>query len=300
MKNKIIKSIIIILIVVELLVLLGIGLAITIPSANRIKDYQEAEKGFAIIDQDNFFALQNNYLPDKMAENFDIPKVNEACHKMINDLNPYIMYSYLPDIIDDIQVQCRVANEHFFDLYNMSLYDGRMFDTTDFTAYKDAIIPVVVGYNLKDIYQLGKKYSFHHGDEDKYFQGEIVGILQKNSNYSSLQDINVLLDNSYIIPLSDCFIDEFFGMSDYDLSVSSMIIEDNGSELQDIIDNINSINFWKLDIVSIRDALNDYRINEIDRINNYFTFSIIAEVIIIAMLAFEIILFIKFRKPKST
>ena len=259
MKNNrkaVVSILIVLLILVESFFATILLLYITIPSGKVIINYYSMEEHFAEINQEGYFAFINNLLPNEMALNYDKPQVNSHMHTYLEKLDPYIMYSYLPNVTEGVEEQCRIVNSKFFALSNSVPYVGRLFEMSDFLQ-KD-IIPIVVGYNLKNKYELGKTYTFYHGDDGKTFRGEIIGILHPNTSYPSLGELMESIDNSYIIPLSDYFIDEYFGLSDYDLAVSSAITKSGEIKVTEIVTQVNETKFWELTSVPVTDVIKEY------------------------------------------
>lgn len=297
--NKTKKIVCVIMIVVIFAEIVAEGIAVfivTIPGIKIASCFRSTKNGFDTINQIGYYALQNNSRPDAMALNFDEKAVNEYCHTFIDNFDPYIMFSYIPKSIDGLQVQCRVANENFFNLYHFSTYDGHLLENKDFVGGENNIVPIIVGYNLKEVYCLGEKYTFNHGDDGKSFEGEVVGILQKGTEYSSLQELRESLDNSYIIPLSNYFIDNYFGLSDYDLSVSSAIINTSNTEFNNIIQKYNEIGFWQLSAIPVTTALNDFETTYLTPLTQKIYMSVVVEFFIVALIVAEVIVLRKLNK----
>lgn len=255
--NRLKRNTVFFLFIIQCSILVGSLLSQTIPYSKNIVELYSIKEGIEQIDKKDYFALKNELLPNEMALNFHEKEVNKFTHTFIDTLNPCIMFSYLPYSIDDTEVQCRVANERFFRLYSPTIHEGRSFKSNDF-FYKDTI-PIVIGYNLQHRYKLGECYTFYHGDHGKSFQGEIIGILSKDSVYASLGEIKESLDDSYIIPLSDYFIDCFFGLSDYDLVISSAIVKSENEKMENFVKKANEIKFWELTPVPVSEIIIEYK-----------------------------------------
>lgn len=295
-KILVIKLVIIMLMIIEFIVVCVGVFFFTVPSAKIIRGFRSTKNGFDTIDHTGYYAIQNASNHNDMALNYDKTIVNRFCHTFVNNLEPFIMFGYMPREIDGTRIQCRIANENFFNLYSFSNYDGRLFETDDFVGSNGDAVPIIVGYNLKDVYSLGEQYTFYHGDDGKSFEGRVIGILQKNADYSSLQEIRETLDNSYIIPLSDYFIDNFFGLSDYDLIVSSAIVNTGVEKLDSIIQKCNEIRFWSMSAVPIITALDDYEKDYLTPLLQKNFLSIVVEFFIVALIIAEIVVLHKLRK----
>lgn len=225
-----------------------------------VYNYFSIKSEFEKIRQPNFYAVLNDRNPYELAKGYDKEKLMDFFHYFIEtNIEKYIMYSYLPEVNNKgIEVQKRFTNMSFFDFYDFDLFEGRTFIETDFVLDDDNEVPIIVGYNLKDIYLLGNTYTFYEEDEEE-FKARVVGVLKKGANYPSLQDIKECLDNSYILPISDDFQKKYFTLSDYDLAISTTIFyTENISELNEIIDEANDTDFFSLEIISVEDALGEY------------------------------------------
>ena len=231
-----------------------------------VYNYFSIKSEFEKIRQPNFYAVLNDRNPYELAKGYDKEKLIDFFNYFIEtNIQKYIMYSYLPDVNEKgIEVQKRFANMIFFNLYDFDLFEGRTFIETDFVLDDENEIPIIVGYNLKDIYSLGNTYTFYEEDGEE-FKVRVVGVLKKGANYPSLQDVKECLDNSYILPISDDFQKKYFTLSDYDLAISTTIFyTENISELNDLINEANKTDFFSLDIISVEDVLEEYE--------NYFIF----------------------------
>lgn len=227
--------------------------------------YSSIKSEFEKVRQPNFFAVVNENNPYEMSKGYDKEKLIDFYNYFIEtDIQKYTMYSYLPNVNEEgIEIQKRFANMNFFELYDFDLFNGRKFIETDFVLNDQGEIPIIVGYNLKDIYSIGNVYTFFNGDEGKKFNTRVIGVLDKGANYPSLQEIKESLDNSYIIPISDDFQKRYFGLSDYDLLMSSTILStQNISELNEVIKEANKTDFFSIDTISVEKALEQYE-NEV-------------------------------------
>lgn len=176
-------------------------------------------------------------------------------------LTYYTAYSYVVDTTDEgDMIREQIITEKFMDIFNLSTASGRLFDNDDFSTITDPV-PILVGYELQDDYQLGKTYELLNGGTGESFKGIVVGILSKDSAYYELNsiDISIPLDYSYIVPQSmkDVSNMEF---SDLDMAETRMIVFGSKDEIQRIVSTQSPIDITLIGATDkIDDILNTHR-----------------------------------------
>ncbi|MGG7060232.1 hypothetical protein ACQPUZ_18445 [Clostridium tertium] len=87
-----------------------------------------------------------------------------------------------------------------FEYFNFNIHKGRAFNDDDYILKSPSdMLPVIVGNNYKDIFEIGEEIEFIY--TGKQFKGTIIGILSNNSNiYNNNIDL-ISLNNHIIIPL---------------------------------------------------------------------------------------------------
>ncbi len=188
--------------------------ALSMSSAYTIWDSTPSDK------VDEIMANEEDYL-DRMKSMFYQAQKSDA----------YFVWGYQAGFTDvsDILVEEKIANEKFFSVNNFKMSEGRSFDKDDFKSSPDDVIPIIVGYNLKDIYKLNNTYDFEIGGDSVPCKGKIIGVLEYNSSYPDLSTLGheYSLNNSYIVPLSDSFIQNNASVPDLDMGLNSMFLFSN-------------------------------------------------------------------------
>lgn len=158
-------------------------------------------------------------------EKNSIPKLKELYSYIVNNdkTSSYSKFEYeTAEKIQGNTIIQSTANKRFFESYDIKVIEGTMFNESDFTSNSD-IIPIVVGYNLKDRYKIGQTYLERDLDTNKDITYKVIGILEYNSSYPSLVDIGKETDLNYTFfkPLNINLVNEF---SSIDMAISSTVI----------------------------------------------------------------------------
>ncbi|MGG7159416.1 hypothetical protein [Clostridium baratii] len=89
-----------------------------------------------------------------------------------------------------------------FEYFNFKMYDGRSFSDDDYILESELDkLPIILGYNYKDIFNIGEKIKYIYAG--KVMEGEVIGILEKNSAIFNDNKYSMPLDNRIILPLAD-------------------------------------------------------------------------------------------------
>lgn len=136
----------------------------------------------------------------------------------------YSQFSYVDDIIDGIEIKQYTVDNSFLEIFNIRVVAGRTFTEEDFSLISSGDIPILVGYNLKDTYQLGQTYSFYDGGTGELIKCRVIGVLENNAGYYDLYNLSdhKSLNYSYIKPMMHSNINEL-SFSDIDMAISSTV-----------------------------------------------------------------------------
>ncbi len=142
----------------------------------------------------------------------------------------------------------QMVSQNFFDLYGMSPLEGRLLTQEEYEKKTD-VVPVIVGYGLKEKYQMGNEYEFVNGGDGETFRGKVIGVLKKNTSFCELSnyDFSVSLDHSYVVPM----VEENLGkmsFSDLDMAITRMVTFGN----KDIVQRAFSL--AGIDTITLRDV----------------------------------------------
>ena len=116
------------------------------------------------------------------------------------DINQFI-YSELYDF-SSINLASYQMDRLGFEYFNFKMYDGRSFSDDDYILESELDkLPIILGYNYKDIFNIGEKIKYIYAG--KVMEGEVIGILEKNSAVFNDNKYSMPLDNRIILPLAD-------------------------------------------------------------------------------------------------
>lgn len=209
------------------------------------------QKGF-----DNAYMILDHTSEQELQEMIDdeehsINKFQSVFHNLYDEEVPFFTaFGYDMFTADNgIIVRQQMISENFFDVFAISALKGRIFSSEEYKMRKN-VIPVIVGYELQDEYKLGEKYEFDNGGDGTTFQGEIVGVLKKNSVFYELSNYQMplSLDRSYIIPMTQDGIDRM-SLSDLDMATTRMVLFGNRDKIQRIfsLSDITSMDLRSVD-----------------------------------------------------
>lgn len=155
----------------------------------------------------------------------------------------------------------KTANKKFFDMFKFKVIEGRLFNNDDFIVDSEETVPVLIGYNLKECYNIGDTYTFSNGGTGKEFKGKVIGILQYNSSYPDIYNIynKIVLNDTYIIPLNLDYMMENSGVSDFDMAINSTVLFSTNAQIIKNIENVyKSYNLFNVKFIPIQESLNEF------------------------------------------
>ena len=138
---------------------------------NGINRLEKLKDNKAYVNRDG---TSNEKVNALIADKTSVPKIKELYQYIIDNkrIDKYSKWEFpTQETIEGNPILQATSNKMFFDIYDIKVIEGRMFNESDFTN-KLETIPIVVGYNLKDRYKLGQVYS------------ENDPVTNKNGNYS--------------------------------------------------------------------------------------------------------------------
>lgn len=204
-------------------------------------------------------------------------------YQTILDLNiegQYTEYSYIDGInADGMQVEQVTANDKFFEIFNIEIYKGKMFDKDDYSLMSDDVIPIVVGYNLKDTYEIGKTYDMYDCGNGRDMKCKVIGVLKRNSCFYKISNITeeISLNYSYIKPL---MINNLSAMSfsDMDMAINSTVyFTSNVSELNKVIQKSAELNLFTLSTEKAEESIDVFA----DMVREKIDYNMVISVIIL-------------------
>lgn len=189
-----------------------------------------------------------------------IPKLKELYQYIINNskFDKYSKWEYttLKSINDNPIIQS-TANKMFFDIYDIKVIEGRMFNNSDFTNDLK-VIPIVVGYDLKDVYKLGETYFEIDPATNNKVTYEVIGVLEHNSSYPSLVDIGQELDLNYTFfqPLNMQILNDFGSI---DMAISSTVVfTNNESDVTAIEQKSVELGLFSMNYRPIQERIDEF------------------------------------------
>lgn len=174
-----------------------------------------------------------------------------------NSSQKYSRWQYtVPESVNGHSIVQASASKTFFEIYNIKVIEGRMFNEEDYTKNAE-YIPIIVGYNLKDRYKVGKIYT-EKDQGNKNVTYKVIGTLENNSSYPSLTDIGreIDLNYTYFRPASVDLLNDFASL---DMAINSTVIfTNNESDLRLIEKKSNDLGLFSMQYKIINDRIDDF------------------------------------------
>lgn len=206
----------------------------------------------------NYYTVKNPTEPT-----FDnVQKANDLYEYIASsDSTHYTIFHYLYRVYDNGgEFAEAYANEDFFKLQedNFSLEAGRMFNHDDFDFKMGDTVPILVGYNVRNMYELGETYEVISSGNGTIFKLKVIGVLKKNTTYVWHGLRERIVDDLYIIPMNDNLVENYFGYSNYHMLFSNLGIQVNNPQvINDIISKVNETNVFKLEFKKLDDVITE-------------------------------------------
>lgn len=212
----------------------------------------------------------------KMNDLFD--NIDKICDKK------YSFYSYLPTSINNGNARKQTfIDSDMYHLYNFRIDFGRNFTEDDFQS-KD-VIPMIVGYDIKNDYKIGEIYNFGRGDK-KDIQAKVIGYFSKDQNFASLLELVDTTNNALLMPISENLVKNNFIESDFDMYLNGTVFElKNDEDARKIEALINDTKFYNVEIKKFHDVLDDFKNKYIKPNNRMLIIFISVDIVLLAGIA---------------
>lgn len=281
MKNKFIKALIIVL-----TLFLIISIYHTSKYFSMTNKYNTMMSVYDKLPINSYIAMQNQdmnlpgedrHYDDKELNNlFD--NIDKICDKK------YSFYSYLPTSINNGNARKQTfIDSDMYHLYNFRIDFGRNFTEDDFQS-KD-VIPMIVGYDIKNDYKIGEVYNFGRGDK-KDIQAKVIGYFSKDQNFASLLELTDTTNNTLLMPISKSLVKNNFTESDFDMYLNGMVFElKNDEDARKIEALINDTKFYNVELKKLHDVLDDFKNKYIKPNNRMLIIFISVDIVLLAGIA---------------
>lgn len=272
------------LIIISIIFILG-SLKTTINIANYSKSISKFDNSYIIKDTttEDHINYMMNYDRENSLKNFNT-LVNYMFSK--NNVKFLTHFYYLTNYFDNEGNQIRhyFIDNNFNAYQKLDIFKGKSFSEDYFTE-QNKIIPIVIGFNLKDKYTIGEIYSLQDPLTGITNQYKVIGILSKNFSYISPNfDMYENLNYSIIQPISLNSIINTNQFSAFDLLITrSIAITNDISNLKEIESKSKELGLFSIKYISSEESLN--KIIELIKPKQYISLflSCISTIIIILL-----------------
>lgn len=292
MKNKYIKALIVVLTLILIL-----SIYQTSKYFSMTNKYNTMMSVYDKLPINSYIALQNqdiNLLDSdrpvddkKLNDLFD--NIDKICDKK------YSFFSYFPTAVNNGNSRKQTfIDSDMYDLYNFRIDFGRNFTEDDFQN-KD-VIPMIVGYDIRNDYKIGEVYTFGRGDK-KDIQAKVIGYFLKDQNFASLLELTDTTNNTLLMPISKNLVKNNFTESDFDMYLNGMVFElKTDEDARKIETLINDTKFYNVELKKLHDVLDDFENEYIKPNNRMLKIYIAIDIILLAGIA--LLELTSFRKDK--
>lgn len=292
MKNKYIKALIVVLTLILIL-----SIYQTSKYFSMTNKYNTMMSVYDKLPINSYIALQNqdiNLLDSdrpvddkKLNDLFD--NIDKICDKK------YSFFSYFPTAVNNGNSRKQTfIDSDMYDLYNFRIDKGRNFTKDDFQS--NDVIPMIVGYDIRDDYKIGEIYTFGRGDK-KDIQVEVIGYFSKDQNFASLLELTDTTNNTLLMPISKNLVKNNFTESDFDMYLNGMVFElKTDEDARKIETLINDTKFYNVELKKLHDVLDDFENEYIKPNNRMLKIYIAIDIILLAGIA--LLELTSFRKDK--
>ncbi len=281
MKNKFIKALIIVL-----TLFLIISIYHTSKYFSMTNKYNTMLSVYDKLPINSYIALRNqdmNLSPSDRV--FDDKKINDLFDNIDKICDKkYSFYSYLPIAVNNgIARKQTFIDFDMYYLYNFRIDKGRNFTNDDFQS--NNVIPMIVGYDIKDDYKIGEVYTFGRGDK-KGIQAKVIGYFSKDQNFASLLELTDTTNNALLMPISENLVKNNFIESDFDMYLNGTVFElKNDEDAQKIETLINDTKFYNVEVKKLHDVLDDFKNKYIKPNNRMLIIFIAIDIVLLAGIA---------------
>ena len=176
--------------------------------------------------------------------------------KNLDNTKSYSVFSYSTQLNSGAVVEQYSADDMFFKEMNISLCEGVSF--CDYDNDNEELIPMIVGYNLKDMYSVGNTYEEYDSFGEKNRKYIVIGVLDKGSIMPSVFNIgdSLNLDNSIFQPILE---ENLTSFATLDMAISSTVVfVENESDVLKIQEESKKLDLFDMNYQNINENIADY------------------------------------------
>lgn len=236
-----------------------------------VERFQYMEDNQAYVNADTTDDKQLKYIWNHEKES--IKKARELYSFIKENNETYTVWTYQTDYsAGGKPLMEYFTDELFFEMLDLKLCRGDLEAETT-----KGVTPVIIGYELKDMYELDEEYEIfdHSLNEDRKIK--VVGVLEQDSTIPSLYEIGCTQTLNYAIlfPITEEYLND---LANLDMAINSTVVF-SGDEAgyTNIEDKSAQLNLFSMKYNSMQSNINDYlEILENKLENRFLTIVIIA------------------------
>lgn len=179
------------------------------------------------LDGDNIYLnndlTDSNKITQLFGDSNSIEKMRELYNYVSENFTKYSYWEYpiSENSSEELIIQA-TTDLYFFNLFDIKVVSGRLFNEQDIEA-NDSFAPVIIGYNLRNKYELNKTYEIYDPNTGLNKPYKIIGILKQGESYPGLLYVGASynLDNRLLKILTKKDLNDFPSL---DMALGSLVI----------------------------------------------------------------------------
>lgn len=221
---------------------------------NGYKRLQYLSENSGYVNSDTTDINHMNSLWSKEEES--IEKANDLYNFIKKNYSTYTVWQYASNkIYDGENIIQYFADKYYFKILGIEFYKGDFLEEVS----NKQVIPVVIGYDLRNKYAMGREYKIFNCALNTYQKVKVTGILEPNATNPSLFQIGSSdrLSKSIIFPITDDYMTD---LANLDMAINATVIFSTKKEkLKRIEQKSAEYNLFSMNYGSIDKNIQEYR-----------------------------------------
>lgn len=166
-------------------------------------------------------------------------------------------WGYEEDAPNRIPISEYTVNKEFLDLNNIQVCEGRMFEEEDYQISGNQV-PVLVGKDLQEEYQLGQTFTYQDGDLGEECVAKVVGILNEHATRFNIGFFeNETLNNAILKPFSVEMFLKGKNMASFDMALGGMVFITDAKTANQVAEYIEKTETFTFELETVDDMLKE-------------------------------------------
>lgn len=148
-------------------------------------------------------------------------------------------------------------NQEFLDLNNIQVCEGRLFKEEDYNISGNQV-PVLVGKDLQEEYQLGQTFTYQDGDLGEECTAKVIGIMDEHATRFDIGFFeNESLNNAILKPFSKKMFLKGKNMASLEMALGGMVFITNAKDANQIAKYVEETETFSMELETVEDLLKE-------------------------------------------